>query len=67
MNEIRDYHWRYVAEEGENNKNICALIWEAYFKEKEDSIKREFPVSISHTKGEDIVWTYVKDNIIKEK
>ena len=28
MGEIRDKHWRGVAEEGEDKKNIHALRWE---------------------------------------
>ena len=27
MDEIRDEHWRDVAEEGNNNNNIHSLMW----------------------------------------
>ena len=29
---IMEEHWRYIAEEGDNKKNIHALRWEIYFK-----------------------------------
>ena len=32
MDEIRDKHWRYVAEEGDNKKKIHALRWDVYVK-----------------------------------
>ena len=32
LNKIREEHWRDVAEECDNNKNICALMWEVYVK-----------------------------------
>ena len=51
MNEIRDEHWRYVDEEGDNKKNIHDLRWELYVKEKEELIKREFSVSVPILKG----------------
>ena len=34
LDEIREEHWRDVAEEGDNNKNIHALMWEIYVKDK---------------------------------
>ena len=36
LDAIRGYHWRNVAEEGDNKKNIHALRWEVYVKEKEE-------------------------------
>ena len=65
--EIREDHWRDVAEEGDNKKKIHALRWEVYLKEKEVLINREFSLSFPHPKGGEIVWTCVKDNIIDEK
>ena len=35
MDEIREEHWIYVSEEGDNKKNIHGLRWEVYVKEKE--------------------------------
>ena len=67
MDEIRDKNWRYAAEGGYDKKNFHALMWEVYVKEKEDFIKIDFLVSVPHLKGGDIVWTYVKDNIINDK
>ena len=29
---IMEEHWRYIAKEGDNKKNIHALRWEIYFK-----------------------------------
>ena len=54
MNGIRDEHWMYVTEEGENKKNIHALRWEVYVKDNEILIKRLFSVSVPHTKGGNI-------------
>ena len=67
LDEIREWHWRDVSEEGDNNKKIHDLMWEVYVKEKENLIKIEFLVYVSHPKGGTIVWTCVKDNIIDEK
>ena len=65
MDDTRDEHWRDIAKDGDDKKNIHALRWEVYVKEKEDLIKREFLVSIPHPKGGNIVWTCVKDHIIE--
>ena len=51
LDEIREEHWRGVAEECDDKKNIHALRWEVYTKEKEDLIKREFLVPVPHPKG----------------
>ena len=67
MDDTRDKCWRDVTEDGDNKKNIHALSWDVYVKEKQDSIQREFLVSITHTKEGNIVWTCVKDHIINEK
>ena len=67
MDEIRDKHQRYVAEEGGDKNNIHALIWYIYVIEKEYLIKRYFLVSFSHLKGVNIDWTCVKDHIIDDK
>ena len=32
LDEIKEEHWRDVAEEAENKKKICALRWEVYVK-----------------------------------
>ena len=64
---IKEEHWRDVAEEGDDKKNIYDLRWEVYVKEKEELINREFLVSVTHPKGGEIVWTCVKDDIIEEK
>ena len=66
LNEIREDHWRDIAEEGDDKKNINALRWEVNVKEKEELINREFLVSVPHPKGGAIVWTCVKDHIIDE-
>ena len=39
MDEIMEGHWRYVADEDDDKKNMHALRWEIYVKEKEESIK----------------------------
>ena len=57
MGAFREEHWRGVAEGGDNNKNIHALRWEVYYKEKGDLINREFLVSVPHPKEGNIFWT----------
>ena len=51
LDEIREEHWRDVAEEGDDKKNIHDLRWEVYVKYKEDLVKRYFLVSVPHPKG----------------
>ena len=60
-------HWRDVAEDGDNKQKIHTLRREVYIKEKEELIKVKFSVSVTHLKGGDIFWIFVKDNITKEK
>ena len=67
MYDTRDEHCGYLAEDGDNKKKIHALRWEVYVQDTEDLIKIELSVSVSHTKGERIVWTCVKDHTIQEK
>ena len=67
FDKIREDHWRYLAEENDDKKNIHALRWELYVKDKEELITRDFSVSVPHPKGGIIVWTCVKDHIIDEK
>ena len=55
MDEIRDDNWRYFAEEGDNMKNICALMRDFYVNEKEEFIKRYFLVAFPHPKRGNIV------------
>ena len=66
LDEIREEHWRDVAEEGDDKKKIHALRWELYIKEKGELIKREFSLSVPHPKGGAIFGTCVKDHIIDE-
>ena len=51
LDEIREDHWRDIAEEGDDKNKIHALMWEVYVKENEELIKREFLVSVPHPKG----------------
>ena len=67
FDEIREDHWRYLAEERNDKKKIHALRWCVYVKEKEELITRAFSVSVPYPKGGTIVWTCVKDHIIDEK
>ena len=67
FDEIREDHWRDIAEENDDKKNIHVLRWNVQVKENEELIKREFLVLVTHTKGGTIVWTCVKDHIIDEK
>ena len=55
LDEIREEHLRDVADEDDDKKNIHALRWEIYVKEKEDLVKREFSASVPHLKGGAIV------------
>ena len=43
------------------------MRWDVYTKEKEELIKREFLVSVTHPERGGIVWTCVKGGFIKEK
>ena len=67
FDDIREDSWRDIAEENDDKKNIHALRWDVYVKEKEYLIAREFLVSVPHPKGGTIVWTCVKDHIIYEQ
>ena len=67
LDAIREEHYRYVSEEGDDKKKINYLIWEVYVKEKDQFIKRQFLVSVPHPKGGAIFWTCVKDHIINGK
>ena len=51
LDEIREEHWRDVAYESDDKKNIHALKWEVYVQEKEELIKSFF-VSVTHPRGE---------------
>ena len=66
LDEIREYHWRDIAEENDDKKKIHALRWNIYVKEKEELIMRAFSVSVPHPKGGTIVWICVKDHVIDE-
>ena len=67
MSDSRWENWRDVAKDDQDGSDIHTLRWDVYTKYKEDLIKREFFVYIIHPKGGNIVWTCVKDNIVKEK
>ena len=66
MEDSREEHWRYVAEDGEDNSKIHSLGWDVYTKQKGKLIKKCVLVYVPHQRGGDIVWTCVKDDIIKE-
>ena len=51
MEYIRGDHLRYVSEDGDDKKNIHALGWEVYTKQKGELVKREFLVSVPNPKG----------------
>ena len=51
LDEIREEHWRDVAKEGDDKKNIHALRWGVYVKDKEDLIKRDFWCQFHILKG----------------
>ena len=55
LDEIREDHSRDIAEEGDGKNKIHGLRWEAYFKYREELIKREFLMSVPHPKGGAIV------------
>ena len=48
FDEIWEDHWRYLAEESNDKKNIHALRWCVYVKEKEEIITSLFSVSLPH-------------------
>ena len=56
MDVTREEHWRDVAEDGDDKKNIHALRWEFYSKEEEKLIKRYFLVSLPYPKDGSIFW-----------
>ena len=39
---IREDHWRNIAEANDDKKKIHALRWDVYVKEEEELIMREF-------------------------
>ena len=61
----RDENWRDADEDDDERGKINAMRWDVYMKEKEELIKGEFLVSVPYPKGGSIVWTCVKDNVIK--
>ena len=67
LDAIMEEHLMDVAEEGDYKNKIHALMWEVYYKEKEELKKIEFLVSVPHPKVGTIVWDCMKDNIIYEK
>ena len=67
LDAIWEEHWRDVAEEGDDKRNMHALRWEVYVEYMGNLIKREFLVYIQHLKERGVVWTFVKDHIIYEK
>ena len=67
MEDSRQEHLRDVAEDEYDKKDIHALSWDVYTREKEELIKIYFLVSVLHPKGGNIVQTCVKDAIIKEE
>ena len=50
LDEIRETHWSYVAQEGDDKKKIHSMRWEVYYKYKEEMIKSEFLLSVSYLK-----------------
>ena len=67
FDEIREDHWRDLAEENDDKKKIRARRWNVYVKDKEELITRLFLVSVPHPKGGTFFWTCVKDHVIEEK
>ena len=67
FDEIREDHWRDLAEEINDKKKINAMRWCVQVKEKEELITRSFSVSVPHPKGGKIVWTCVKYHVIEGK
>ena len=67
FDKIWEDHWRDLAEESNDKKNIHALRWCVYVKEKEGLNTRSFSVSVPHPKGGTFFWTCVKDHVIEEK
>ena len=62
----REKHWKdVIVENNEYRGKVHDLKWEVYMKQKE-FIKRDFSVVFTHTKGGNVVWTCVEDNIIEE-
>ena len=61
-------YWQDLLEENHQYKEkVYALMWEVYIKYEKKLIKRYFLVKLTPTKGENIVWNCVEDNVIKEK
>ena len=67
FDKIWEDNWRDIDEENYDKKNIHALRWDVYVKEKEERITRDFSLFFPHPKGGAIVWTCVKDKVIDEK
>ena len=60
----RDYPWGDVAEDGENKKNMFALMCYVYTIENEYLIMRYYLVSVPPCKGGDAQCNCVDYNII---
>ena len=51
FDEIQKDHWWDIAEENDDKKDINALRWDVYVKDKYELITREFLVSVPHPEG----------------
>ena len=67
MEDSREGYWKDVSQYREDKSKIHALVWDVYTRQKEELINRVFLVSVPCPKGGNMVWNFLKDNIIKEK
>ena len=67
MEDSMEDHWRDVSDDGQDKMKTHALKWQVYTKKKNELKKRVILVLVPHPKDGIILWTCVKDNIIKEK
>ena len=51
MTYSRENTYRYVSEDDEDRSRIHYLMWNVYMKEKDESTKRYFLVTVPHLKG----------------
>ena len=67
MEGSREYNQRDVAYDGEDKSKIHDMRCDVYTRDKQYYRTRECLVFFPHQNMRNIIWDYVKDNIIEEK
>ena len=65
ISDDRGEHWNYFKEgENEYRGKFHALRWQLYIKQKYYLVKRVFLVVVPYTKGVEMIFTCVKDDVV---